>query len=99
MKVNVTQPITDLDGKPLSEDATLRRTCLQVLMNALDGDEKMPGDEKAKLFALGLKIHDEDEPDLTVDEWAKIKNRIGRGYGPAIVGRAYAMIEAGVKAD
>ena len=97
MKRNVTQAINDMSGKPISdkpEEAMLRRICLEVLMNTLRGDDNMPGAEKARLYALGMKIQAEAEPDLPVEDWTLIKDRIGKAYGPLVVGQAYAMIDS-----
>lgn len=93
MKIDVVQKILGLDGVPVAEDATLRKVCSEALLNTLRGDENMDGVAKAKLFSLALAISAEDEPDLALEDWAKIKERIGRGFTPLIVGRAYELID------
>jgi hypothetical protein len=97
MKINVAQPILDLDGKQIDGEATLRKACVQVLLNPLKGDDGQSGQDKASLFALAMQINSEDEPDLAIEDWAKIKERVGRGYGPLVVGRVYAMIDPPAK--
>lgn len=96
MKVDVTQIIRDLSGQPLAgkpEDATLRKVCLEVLMNTLRGDESMSGAGKAQLYALGMRIHSEDHPDLSAEDLSLVKDRIGRAYAPLVVGQAYALLD------
>jgi len=97
MKIDVTQILRDLDGKPIDENATLRKACLEALLSPLKGDENMQGADKQALFALADRVHAETSPDLAIEEWAKIKDRIGRAYPPLIVGRAYAMIDPPAK--
>lgn len=97
MKIDVTQSILGLDGKPVSEDATLRKVCTESLLGVMKGDDAMGGADKAKLFSLAMQIEQEDAPDLSIEDWGKIKDRIGRGFAPLIVGRAYELIDPPAK--
>lgn len=95
-QIDFSKPITNLDGQPLEEGkgGTLGGACLNVLTNQLVGDERMPGEQKAKFFELAVAIHGAKEPlDLSVEDVALLKERVGRAYPPIIVGRAWAMLD------
>lgn len=98
MKVDVTQHILDLEGQPVEAGATLRRACLTALVNPLKGDDNLGGDEKTKLLQLALSIGASDMPDLSIDDWKVIKDRINKAYpSPLIVGRCHEMIDPKAK--
>jgi hypothetical protein len=68
-----------------------------ALCGVLRGDEGLGGAEKAKLFALALRIMQEDAPDLEIEDRSVVKERIGRAFAPLIVGRAFEMIDPPAK--
>lgn len=92
MKIKVTEAIVDLSGKAIG-DLTLRSVCNEVLLGQIPGDESLGGAKKAEMFALAMRIHDEDEPDLKAEEISLLKDRIGRGYSALVTGRAYELLD------
>lgn len=94
MKIDMTQKLVDFRGKPVieKEKTTLGDAAIKALM-AITADEKPDGAESFKNYQLADKVHDNAECELTVEETAKIKERIGMVFGPAIVGPAYLLIE------
>lgn len=109
MRRDFTQLILDLHDKPVRmqtgpnpEDVT-EMTLGAIAMNALLGtyeDERsLTGKEKAERMQLALKINKRpSEADLTAEQLAKLKELIGKAYGPLIVGRAYELLEMEPKA-
>ena len=95
MILDMTQKLTDLDGKVLKEgdeDVILRKACVNALMAVLPKDNDKTGDQKLAIFSLAKRITDEDTPDLAVEDLALIKERVGTAFGPAIVGPVFPML-------
>ncbi len=96
MKVDVTQCLTAIDGQPLQDDGQpilLRTACINALMATLQEDQKQTGEEKLNAWTLAKRLQEEDQPDLKVEEVAKLKERVGLCYSPAIVGPAYQILD------
>lgn len=93
MKIDLTAQILDLKGEALDPPMTLRDVCTMALLSTLRDDDKLNGPQKADLFALALRMVDATEVDLKVEDVALLKDRIGRGYPPITVGRAYALLD------
>jgi hypothetical protein len=96
MKINWDAKITDFEGVAIKDgekDLTLKALACAVFMTALRGDENMSGDEKEKLFKIGLAATNGGVGEITTDEASSLKKRIGNAYPPLIVGRAFEIIE------
>lgn len=109
MKIDVTRQLTELDGTPMVTGKqicqmcgqpvskpmpmTVRLAATRALSITLKGEENLPGDKKVDQFHLALKITDEDVPDLTVENIALIKERIGKMYSQVVVGRAWEILD------
>jgi hypothetical protein len=91
MKINFNQPIKNIQGEEI-KDLTLKVVSVESLL-ATFSDEQISGEEKAKRYLLATRIYANEELELTVEEIAKIKQLIGKGYGPLIVGQAWEMLE------
>ena len=98
MKININQKILSVDGiKALSNQdtkcaLTLRDVCINaVLQPEKDDTEK----QKYEAYELFIKIRDckTAEIELTIEEVAKIKKKIGLIYMPLIMGQAWNMLE------
>lgn len=94
MKIDFEQQLKGL-GRPLmAQDGetplTLKSISIESLMAAFP-DEKISGEEKFKRYQLAQRISDGDE--VSVSEAAKIKDLIGKAYGPVVVGPAYELLE------
>lgn len=94
MKIDMTAVLLDIEGQPLQHgegDFILRKAVQTVLLTTLDGDAALDGPAKADLWNLA---HDAraDEVDWSPEVVAKVRARIGKGYGPAVVGPAFALL-------
>jgi hypothetical protein len=104
--IDFTQVIKDLDGQPLpinSEGklpsvATLGKIAKDALTNILPGDDQLTGSGKFDHWQLAQKVYpDKSDVVLTAEELATIKERIGKAYGPIVVGPAWKMLDPGMK--
>ncbi len=99
MKVDMTQTLITIDGKPLTDAddkaVTLQTVCINALLATLDVDKNLSGEDKMAAHTLATRIHGEAEPNLEPEDLTKLKERIGKMYGPAVVGPAYAILNGG----
>lgn len=96
MKVDVTRVLHAINGEVLKDgedDATLRMVSINALMNQLEEDKNQTGEQKVKAHALATRLFNEDEPDLQAEEVSLLKDRVGKSYGPAVVGPAFALLD------
>lgn len=95
MKINVTTRILNEKDEEVEETAfqTLRSVCCLVLYSVLKDDDRMTGDKKAEQAFLALRIQHEDEPELTAEQIAMLKDRIGKAASPLIVLRCRLLLE------
>lgn len=107
MKLPVNDTLKNIFGEPLLAPAgddqqptpmTLALVAQNALLGSLKGDENLDGSGKLTLYQLATKTADPNA-DYSVEEVSDIKKRIGRAYGPVVVGPAWAMIEAAGKAN
>lgn len=99
MKIKLESIIKDLDDKPVlknkdesGEPMTLKDVILTALMTPLEQDKELDGNQKAGLFSLALSIKTGAD-ELTAEDIALVKSRIGKLYTQIIVGRAFELIE------
>ena len=99
MKIDVTNPLLDLDDRPIVLDSTesatpgpltARRAIINALMLA---DPKLDGTEKLGRYLLAALINKKDEVDLTNEQVTLIKAEVARCYGPLVVGRIYELVD------
>lgn len=72
---------------------TFRKAALNALLGTMKGDETMDGEKKAQLWELAGKINKQDEVEIdTGKDVALLKERIGKAYGPMVVGPAFLIL-------
>lgn len=94
MKINLNAVLYSVNNEPLSDgenNLILRHVIQNALLGTLRGDENMEGKQKVELWDLAKRAG-EEEADYTVEEVAIIRQRIGRAYGPVVVGPAFALL-------
>lgn len=102
MKIDFTQPILDLDNKPVMEEGkavTLKKlainSLLAVLIDERQQPEQLDGETKVKHSLLAQTIYSKPENvELKAEEVALLKSRIARMYSPWSVMRAWNLLEA-----
>lgn len=95
--IDFTRVLNGLDGKPLQseqkEKLTLSDVAVNALLATLDEDRQLAGTEKVKRYELARKIYGQKEVSLTPEELVMIRERIGKAYGPVVVGVAWRFLE------
>jgi hypothetical protein len=93
--------ILDVQGNPIvtaGKPMTVREAIGNALHAALQG-EQPNGDEKYKRFQLSLKIETSDgKPDLTTEDLSRIKDVVGKAFGPLVVGRVFDLLDQKMEA-
>ena len=97
MKINFNQPIKQLGkDEPILKPNSTEPFCLRdVAVEALLApEENQTGEEKAKRYVMATRLYANPEGvDFTVEEIAKIKQAIGKGYGALVVGQSWGILE------
>lgn len=106
MKIDFSQKLLDLGGKPMEResgvDATLSSVCVEALLLPREEDKTLPMAEKLKRGRLAEKLYLQDENSpaimaLTVEEVNLMQSLIAKSYGSLVVMRAYDLLEGGTK--
>lgn len=94
MKRNLDTLILNIDGQPFEDSATLKTVCFLAATATLPTDQNAPIANKLALYALAQKLHIGGEVDLTAEEIALLKERIGKAFASVVViGRAFELLE------
>jgi hypothetical protein len=109
MKIDVTQQLTELDGTPMvtgkqvcqmcgqpvgkTEPMTVRVAAVRALSVTFRDEQGLTGEDRVARFHLALKITDDDEPNLTVEEIALVKKLVGKMGGNVVAGRMWAILD------
>lgn len=95
MKINFDAVLHHIDGKPLKtqeSEMTLKTASVESLMAIIREDEQATGAVKLARYELAVKVNAGGEVDLTPEEAAILKDRIGKVFGVAVVGPAYKLL-------
>ena len=98
-------PMTNFDGEILKErtingwkDLTEKYICISALTNYLEGDDKVPAEEKLIRFNLANKIYNsKNEVELSSKEIVMILSLISKKYSTLIYGRIHNLLEGKTK--
>lgn len=96
MKINVKRHLLNFEGKDILDDKNKPVEARTVIANALvseDQDHRLTGEKKTQAFQIGLKLWGDKEVDLTVDQLAFIKERVGIFHNALIFGRICELLE------
>ena len=94
MKINLNQPILQLDGTEFSDKPTLKIICFLAVTTPLKTDEALAAAEKLRLYRLAQKIAADSVADFDAEDIALLKDRICKVIAHVVVlGRAFDMLE------
>ena len=96
MKINTNIVIKDFNNKPIKNEKgkeIIIRDIIAVALNMEDNDHRLTAEKKNQAFQIGIKLYEKNEVDLTVDQAAFIKERVGIFYSPLIYGRICELLE------
>lgn len=97
MKIDLSRTMRNLDGSEIQaeEQLTIRDAAITSLITLTEEDRGILPKAKFEYALLAQKIALCDGPvDLSADEIATIKERIGRGYSPLVVLNAWQWLES-----
>jgi hypothetical protein len=95
MKINFDAFLIHLDGKPLTDkngDVNLKTVAVESLMVVIESDRTTKGEVKFMRYKLAEKVNSGGEVELTPEEAAMLKQRIGDVFGTAVVGPAFKLL-------
>jgi hypothetical protein len=102
MKLNLVQPIIDLEGKPINKlDETGKvignftfKDMIGVVLNTNDPRHPLTAEKKLFGFQIGIKIFGKEleEYELTIDQIKFLKEQVGDIYGSVVYGRFVELI-------
>lgn len=97
MKKNLNVELLDFKGKPVTEKDK-KIIIKDVVINALmsvDPQKNIDGTEKFNRYKLAQKIDTKPENcELSSEDIVKIKEVVGQGYGPLVVGFVFNLLES-----
>lgn len=99
MKVDVTQILTDYQGKDLTQGPKKEKLELRSVISTavntmnLQGEKSMTSEEKNKAYQISTRVWSKKEVDFTVEQLAFIKEKVGKVYNPLVYGRICDIIE------
>ena len=96
--INFTTVLHGFDGKAITgpdgkTSLTLGDVAVGALETPIEEDRNMAGSEKFKRDQLARKIYGAKSVELSVEEVALVKERIGKVYGPIVVGPAWSLLD------
>lgn len=97
MKLKIDEAIKTLDGKPIKEGKdviTVKDILMQACTANLQTDAQMEGTKKFELYQLAMKVNaSKKDIDLTIEEIATLKDRVGKGFNVLVVGQVWSALE------
>ena len=107
MKIDFNVKLKTLRGHPIPVeieqvlvDVSLLDVCVEALLCLFESERTEVGKSKYERWQLAEKLMKSVSGilDLTAEEITKLKERVGKRYGPAIVGPSYNLLE-GIKVE
>ena len=102
MKIDFSTLLLGLDGEVLrtpptkageeGKAQTLSRVCVDALV-AVEPNTIPDGKTSFERYQLAEKINDKKEVDLEAEDIVILKDRVGKIFGPIVVGPAYNLLE------
>jgi hypothetical protein len=92
-KVNIDgSPVLDDDGRTVKEPEKLRDYLVAALNNTIQGEVLTP-EQKMLSYRLTTRLYKTKEVNLTSEDIVLIKDRVGKIFGPLVLGRVSDMLE------
>jgi hypothetical protein len=95
MRVKVTDQLIDYEGRKLvdgTEPVTFRRVFVTALNTFSDTDRPNP-QQMALIYSLSNRLYENADVELTLEEAALIKDRVGKTFNPLVYGRTVDLLE------
>ena len=72
---------------------TLGHAACEALLATFPGEEKDPATKKLQRFILAKRSHQDGLIDVSVNEVADIKDRIGKGFPTNVIGASFPLLD------
>lgn len=94
MKIDMTQTLKNFDGSDMEGAPVLRDVVTRSLVE-LSGDDhqRLSGQEKFMLGMLAHKVNSGGDAGYSIEEMAKIKERVGVTWSPLVVTWVWSILE------
>ena len=99
-----TQALLGLDGKAIQRgepgklvSMTLGDAAVEALETITEDDRGLSGAKKFERDQLARKVYGQKTVVLSVEELALIKERVGKVYGPLVVGSVWRLLDQSIK--
>jgi hypothetical protein len=95
MRIRVNTPVLDYEGKPVPDGkgSLTYQKVFAVALNTFGEDDKPAPEQMAHIYSLSVKLYDNDEVELTLEDAALIKERVGKTFNPLVYGRSCDLLE------
>lgn len=97
MKINTEKILKTIDGRNLKkeddQDVSIKDVILNSLLANFPDEQGLAGEEKVKRYSLALKVHQNTDPDLSIDDLSLIKKLVGKMYSALVVGQMWEILE------
>lgn len=96
MKIRIIDPVIGYDDKPLlngDSSPVILRDLISVALNSQEPNETLAAEQKAKIFAVSVKLFLAPATDFSVEERALIKERAGKTMTPLAYGRIVEVMD------
>ena len=97
MLVNVSKTLKAISGETMKDvvdgnaiDATMKMVIVNAILSPVKDES---GVDKVKKYELAKKVYASDEVELTAEEISLIKERVGEGFAPIVVGQIFELLK------
>lgn len=94
-KKNLDLAMKDLNGETIYSEEGRARPMKSIVTEALLAsfpNETASGEEKLKRYLLAMKVNVGGEVDLSPEEIVMIKDLVGKGFSPLVVGQVFGLL-------
>lgn len=90
---NFESPMLDLEGQPYSDAATLKSVVFGAIRAQVPGDDQLSIENKMRLYVLAGKVAKGGVVEVSAEDLALMKDRVGKAYPPLVMGEAFRLLE------
>ena len=98
MKRNFNVALQTLEGEPVIDEGKqvqLKAVAINALLATYQDEQNLDGNEKLRRYKLAQAISAANggDADLSLEDATLLKNLIGKGFPPLVVGQVFALLE------
>ena len=96
MRINTNIELKDFKDEPLRDSrggVLTARDIMSMALNSEDNEHRLTAEKKNQAFQIMSKLWKQDECELTVEQAALIKERVGLFYSTLTYGRICELLE------